>query len=246
MPHTGTPSHLGPTRSDALVAVLRGLAGAVPGVGPALSEIVSVAIPKQRLERAESYLQHLAERLVKLEIDMRVLGTPDGAEITEEGLRLAVEQARRDRVKQIAHAVAYGLSADPASRLERNVVRVVAQLDPEDIRILGEAAASNNWRPWHYGLPPDPNREKGNESAAMAWTETWDRLLAHRLVAFKQSSVELEIPEGARARQVRVRVPAVDRWGTSQGQYHLSELGLRVLVANELIPSELLYREVGR
>lgn len=53
--------------SDAIASVLKGLVGAIPYGGAALAEILSWAIPNQRMDRVCNYIEHLTTQILKLE-----------------------------------------------------------------------------------------------------------------------------------------------------------------------------------
>lgn len=53
--------------SDVIASILKGLLGAIPYGGAAIAEIVSWAIPNQRMGRLCNYIEHLTTQISKLE-----------------------------------------------------------------------------------------------------------------------------------------------------------------------------------
>lgn len=118
--------------------MLRSLVSAVPVAGGLLTEIVSVLIPNQRIDRVERFLLALADELYKSG-NSQNLPTADGPklELVESGIRAASEIHSLSKTVQLAKCVSKGLSSDEAAALRaQRVLRIISELDPEEMIVL--------------------------------------------------------------------------------------------------------------
>jgi hypothetical protein len=130
---------LGATGQDRTLAIVRGLAGAVPVVGPLIAELIAVVIPDQRTERMEDWLRNLAERLTTLEEkDLRSrLREPENVDLFERGAYQAATTISQERREQIAELVASGIADADRNYIEsRRLLRLLGELDDVEIIIL--------------------------------------------------------------------------------------------------------------
>lgn len=160
--HSGADS-LGAGRNDCIAAALRAGFGAVPGIGPALSEFATAIIPNQRVDRIEVFARHLAEELDALRSHLGDLGTYlreagcHKAELFEAGIRVASRSENSDRIRQVARIVAEGLTADEEiARRERLLLDVVEQLHNDDIALLLRMLTHWSQRPRQPKPPQAP------------------------------------------------------------------------------------------
>lgn len=137
---------LGATRRDRFVATLRGIAGAAPVVGPALVELINEVIPNQRLERIESYLRKLADRLdgAEPEAIARTMSQPESIDLFEDGAFQAARVLSEERREQIVRLVADGISGERRDYLEsKRVLRILEQLDDAEVVMLASYLHKN-------------------------------------------------------------------------------------------------------
>lgn len=134
---------LAPSASDYGVSALRAALGAVPLAGSLLSEIITIAVPNQRLDRLAIFAERLAARLAEFEVQLtdltlRKMSEPAVA-LLEEGARTAVKALSKTRIDQIAILVAKGLNG-PEDELERekDLVELVDRLSDIDVLLLSQ------------------------------------------------------------------------------------------------------------
>lgn len=131
--------HLGPDERDRGVAILKSVAGLAPGVGAALSEILTRFIPNQRIDRVEDYLRRLHKALNHLSEDQvrERTQSPEAIDIFEEGGIQSTRALSDDRRDQIAHVVAFGLSGEDKERIEaKRILKLLREIDEDQIIIL--------------------------------------------------------------------------------------------------------------
>jgi hypothetical protein len=158
-------------RANALdhgVALLRGLAGAIPLAGSLLAEILGSIIPRQREDRLAAYLEAVARRLDETRGQVDTIAqlvaelSPNGLALFEEGARSAVRALTPDRIRGIARIVADGLTAaDEDAARERLVLELLDTLTDADVSRLYGMTQTKSWGEVRAervarGLPPDP------------------------------------------------------------------------------------------
>jgi hypothetical protein len=130
---------LGGTKRDFAVAVVKGLAGAIPFAGSIVSELVGKIIPEQRIHRLEDYARFLNERLEKIDqarLDERIRN-PQNVDLFEEGAIQSIRALSASRREHIARLVAYGIAGDEKERLEaRRLLDLIKEIDDDQIIIL--------------------------------------------------------------------------------------------------------------
>ncbi|WP_162801437.1 hypothetical protein [Azospirillum brasilense] len=137
------PPPLGETRGDAVARTLNVAAGLIPCIGPMVQIALNETIPNARIERIETYLRYLSERIDEIRLES-ALNRPEGLDLFEEGIWQAVRALSDDRKQRIATLVAYGLSAEEArGRRIRHFLRILNQLDDAEIFILSRCATEN-------------------------------------------------------------------------------------------------------
>lgn len=130
---------LGNTPRERSIAIVRGAVGAIPWLGPALTEIINHFIPNQRLDRVEDYLRRLEAKLSSLTRDEILARTSnvDSADILEEGGFQSARATSEDRREQIANVVAFGLTGEEKERIEaKRILKLLRDLDDDQILIL--------------------------------------------------------------------------------------------------------------
>jgi len=125
---------LGPSTEDQVAAFVRTTSSLIPGVGPAIGQLIGEVIPNQRLERAEDYLRRLGERVQHLET---IKDTPERVALFEDGALLAFRALREERKRHIANVVSRGLNGSEQDVLDaRRLLSLLSQLDVDDILFL--------------------------------------------------------------------------------------------------------------
>lgn len=126
---------LGATIRDRITALMRGTVGAMPYLGPIISELITQIIPNQRLERIEAYIAKLDERIKKVERDKLVL--PKKVDLFEDGAFQAIRSLSEKRTEYIANVVARGLSGEEKEEVEaKRMLKLLTQLDDSQIILL--------------------------------------------------------------------------------------------------------------
>jgi hypothetical protein len=101
------------SRSDQVAAVLRSVAGFVPGFGNMIGEVLTALIPDQRIERLADYMRTLNEKVKMLDADIDLvrgrLRETDRLGIFEDGLLQAARSATEERRERIASVIARGI-----------------------------------------------------------------------------------------------------------------------------------------
>jgi hypothetical protein len=140
------PPDLGSTKRDGRAAVLRAAAGLFPYGGQALAELIDHLIPNQRVQRIETYLRYLAERLDTLEEgELRSrLRDPERIDLFEDGALQAVRALSDERQQQITTLVANGIADKTCDYLEnKRVLRLLGELDDPEIIMLAAYLPEN-------------------------------------------------------------------------------------------------------
>jgi len=114
---------------DRTAAVVRGVVGAVPVVGPLIAEVISGVIPGQKLQRLERWLNLFSSRVASLEDGFERLNerlrTPEGADVLEHGLLEASRAVSEQRLARLAQLLANGLAGPD---FEHDRVKTLARL----------------------------------------------------------------------------------------------------------------------
>lgn len=140
---------------DRTAAVVRGVVGAVPVVGPLIAEIISGVIPGQKLQRLERWLNLFSSRVTSLEDGFERLNerlrTPEGADILEDGLLEASRAVSEERLERLARLMANGLAGPD---FEHDRVKTLARLfanltDAEIVLLTFYAKPPTFGSPWH-------------------------------------------------------------------------------------------------
>lgn len=155
---------LGARPADYLASILRGGAGVIPFVGSALAELLGIVIPNQRLDRAERYIQLLAEELSAIAsrapLSEEVIASEGSANLVEEGMAHALRATSDDRLRYIAKIVAEGLgTAELEAVLRIRLLRLLSELDDGELLLLyaidqNEPALLERFRPRQLGFEP--------------------------------------------------------------------------------------------
>lgn len=187
---------LDPQARDRLAAIGKGLVAAVPLAGGLLAEIVSVAIPNLREQRIVAYLRLLAQRLEALEKVRLVdeLAMSGNILLIEQGGMVAARVTHEEKVGQIAHLVARGISSDERRIAgQQRLLRLIDQIDDEQYLLLAEQAM--------FHLKEGANRVRVDRPRFTTYSEGWEARAPRTL--FQAGEEEL-VRLGLLERQLRV------------------------------------------
>lgn len=107
--------------SDRTAAVVRGVFGAVPVLGPAVAEIIGTLIPQQRQDRIVDVVRRLDARLSGVERERIRTSIRDSAadrDLLEEGLLQAARAVSDDRKERIAELLRTTLTEEDLTHIE--------------------------------------------------------------------------------------------------------------------------------
>lgn len=128
---------MNPKRTDIAVILGKGLFGAIPFVGPLISEIVGTIIPNQRIDRIESFLKLLDNKIGeddKEKINNRIR-FPESVDLMEDSFIQVSRALTEERKGYIASLFKNSLSSDDLSHLEyKQLLSILGDLN--DIQIL--------------------------------------------------------------------------------------------------------------
>lgn len=210
---------LSANRTDLMVSALKGAAGAVPWAGGFLAEVIGGVIPRQRMDRIESYLRWLA-----IELDRRTGGaapsiTDQGLGLLEESLLEAVRPVSDERRQRIARLTSAGLAGGESKAIKaRKILSLLRELDDFEMALLSiydGGTLNDHWK--FRGIDDrDPERQMLAKLAD-------SRLERVGLIKFiPQMDSETELPKYDFSGEMRGT-----RWITPLGKEVLAECGLR-------------------
>jgi hypothetical protein len=124
-------------RSDLAAALVRGLIGAAPLVGPLIAEILTATIPRQKMDRVVTFVKILDDKLSYLEEDVvKVrIKSEEFADLLEDGITQASRSLSDERKSHIASLLKNSLTRDDLKHLEhKKILALLNELN--DIEIL--------------------------------------------------------------------------------------------------------------
>lgn len=147
---------------DKLVAIGKGVAGAIPIAGGVVAEVVGMIIPGQRADRIAAYLRALASRVDNLTEEVRngLASKPEKIDLIEEGGFQSARATSHERIDQIVEAVSRGLSEKDADVVRRKrLLLILGELDDDEVNLLnayGRSYAGADRRAFEKVHRPDP------------------------------------------------------------------------------------------
>lgn len=129
-------SELDQNKTDIFSSTAKSILGAVPFVGPLLSELVSTLIPNQRIDRLSKYVVELDKKLSDLSVDKlrSLLKDEECIDLFEEGFVQASRALTDQRRAQIASVVRNGLDEDSITYSEsKYVLKLLQELNEQEI-----------------------------------------------------------------------------------------------------------------
>jgi hypothetical protein len=107
-------------RSDIAAALIRGVVGAAPFVGPIIAETLSATIPNQKTDRIITFVKVLEDKINYLEEDLlnEKFRSEEFADLLEDGLQLASRALSHERKEYIANLLKNGLVNEEQTHVE--------------------------------------------------------------------------------------------------------------------------------
>lgn len=131
--------NLDSNKKDDLIALLRGVAGAIPFVGGLLGELLSSVIPGQRHDRIAEYLRQLNDKIAAMDqaAARAALQNSEKVALIESGGYQAARATTAQRIEKIVSVVANGLSSDDTEAIRRGrLLSLLGEIDDDEITIL--------------------------------------------------------------------------------------------------------------
>lgn len=129
----------GTSQSEVTVALLRSLASYVPKFGPVLANIISIAIPNQKIDRLITFTKVLGDRMKYVEEDIAKLRmeTPEFADLFEDGLVQASRALTDERRQNIAALLTNSLTNQDLEHLEeKKLLWLLGELNDAEVLTL--------------------------------------------------------------------------------------------------------------
>jgi len=120
--------------ADIIVSNAKSFLGLLPGIGAALSEIISIAIPNQRMDRIVKYLYKLNDEMKVLTDEIK--NNKEKINLIETGLKSAANSTFEEKCEWIANIVIHGIKDDIEITFADNIINIISQLNYEQIIIL--------------------------------------------------------------------------------------------------------------
>lgn len=135
---------LGGTTRDIAMSLTKGAVGAVPFAGSILGEIIGTFLPEQRIQRLETYVRYLSQRIDALGVPNDALKTEEAIDLFEDGAFQSARALSAERQEQIASLVSSGLLGDHKERIEaKRLLQLLRQIDDDQIVILASYLHKN-------------------------------------------------------------------------------------------------------
>ena len=170
---------------DNLIAIGKGVAGAIPLAGGVVSELIGM-IPGQRADRIATYLRELAIRVEALDEKVRsaLASNPEKMDLIEEGGLQASRATSRERLDQIVEAVSRGLAESDSDVVRRKrLLRVFGELDDDEVSLLnayGRSYGGSDRMAFEKVNRPDP-AHLGSSMSVVEDNTLYDAGSAHLL-----------------------------------------------------------------
>lgn len=130
------PMELKSTGADHLTVSARAVLGMVPLVGSLLSELIGVAIPRQRMDRVVRFAAVLEQRLAKLESDTAAAKWQEDRflELAEEVVRQAARATSDQRREYLAAVLSTEMTRDQVIENDsRHLLRILGELNDVEV-----------------------------------------------------------------------------------------------------------------
>lgn len=135
----GTSITVQATGRDWVVSISKGLAGAVPVIGPLAGEVIGNVIPNQRVDRITRVLQALEARLDQVEQEAlhAAFHDQDFIDLLEDGFFQAARARSQERIDRIAALLGRSVTEDEVGYLHaKRLLHLLGEVSDEEILIL--------------------------------------------------------------------------------------------------------------
>jgi hypothetical protein len=125
--------------SDVKAALLKGVVGAAPMLGPLISEALSIIIPNQKINRVIAFVEVLEIKLKHLEEDLltQKLFTEEFTDLLEDALNQATRAMSDDRREYIASLLKNGISRDDLDHIDKKkMLSILGELNDAEVLVL--------------------------------------------------------------------------------------------------------------
>jgi hypothetical protein len=126
-------------KTDINVSIVKGVVGALPYIGPMVAEVIGNIIPNQRIDRIESFLQILDEKVKDIEGGRlkQKFNNPEIIDIFEDGLFQVVKALSKERKEYIASLIKNSISDMQAEHIQhKKLLSILNELNDIEIIIL--------------------------------------------------------------------------------------------------------------
>ena len=128
--------HLGESKEDQIVKVLRTIATTIPYAGNIITELIETVIPNQRIDRIEKYIKILVREIEeineeKLELEME---KEECIDLFEESFIQASRTITNERREYIAKIVKNGIEDEKIEYIDsKYIMRIIQELNDNEI-----------------------------------------------------------------------------------------------------------------
>lgn len=125
--------------NDLVAAALKGIAGAVPVVGPLMAEIIATTIPNQKWDRLEKLLEELEKKFEGLDKEVlhMKLQEPEAVDLLEDALLQTTRALTPERIDYIASLLKNSLTQEELDHLQyKRLLSILAELNDVEVIIL--------------------------------------------------------------------------------------------------------------
>lgn len=126
-------------KKELAIAIGKGIIGALPYVGPVLSEVINTLIPNQRIERFEKFLIILEAKLEALKNDSIInkLKEQTYIDLFEDGVHYASRALSSERINYIASLIKNSLTDEEMETVNfKRLLSILGELNDIEVIIL--------------------------------------------------------------------------------------------------------------
>jgi len=131
--------NLGLKKIDVSVSLAKGVLGVLPIVGPMVTEVISLTIPNQRIDRIEDFLRKLEDKVQKIEERRirEVFGLPGFIDVFEESIYQASRALTEERRECIASLVKNTIAEEKIEFIQhKQLLSILGELNDIEILLL--------------------------------------------------------------------------------------------------------------
>lgn len=145
-------------REDVAAAIVRGVVGVAPLVGPLLSEAITATIPNQKIDRLIAFAKELDDRVRYLEGDTVKLRmkSEEFSDLLEDGLIQASRAMSHERRSYIATLLVNSITNEQLSHIEeKKLLSLLGELNDAEVLTLKYYSLRSNERRQFAALHED-------------------------------------------------------------------------------------------